>query len=356
VSGRGLALRRARVEEVVVETADAVSLVLVDLAGEPFRHEPGQFLTLQLEIDGRSVRRAYSIAWSSDDHRRVAIGVKRVPGGRASSRLVDGAKVGDVLEVLGPSGSFAAPPGPSDLLLVAGGSGITPLRRIAEAVMGHSPDARIALIFANRSAADVMFDSALRSLAQQHPGRFAVVHVHDVLSAGGTALMGPLDGDALESALSALPFSLAPDAPALLCGPDGMMRAARGALERRGLSAERILEERFASPEAPRAVDDAARASPDAKPSPVTFRRKDGSVVVLAPRAGATVLEAGLEANVPLGYSCAMGGCGVCRVKLVSGEVSMMTPNCLDEDERASGHILACVATAISPVTVEVGR
>jgi len=351
---RGLSVRSARIEEVVRETDDAVSIVLVDVDGRPFDHEPGQFLTLQLDVDGRLTRRAYSIAWSSEDSTRVAIGVKRVAGGRVSCRLVESARVGDVFDVLGPSGSFTPAASISEALLVAGGSGITPLRRIAEALLARSSSSRVALVFANRTAADVMFAPALASLVERYPSRFAIVHVHDVLAPQSLAHLGPLDGDVLAMAIEAMPFQLAADAPAFLCGPDGLMRAARAALERRGFEASHIFEERFASPATPPSAKAELR-DPYAKPSPVTFRRKDGSIVVLAPRPGATVLEAGLEANVPLGYSCAMGGCGVCRVKLLAGEVSMLSPNCLDDEERASGHILACVATALSPVTVEVG-
>lgn len=350
---RGLVLRRARIAEIVRETPDAVSIVLTDVEGRSFDHEPGQFLTLQLDIDGRLTRRAYSIAWSSDDGLRVAIGVKRVAGGRVSSRLCESARPGDVFDVLGPSGSFTPAPDAEEALLVAGGSGITPLRRIAEAMLARSPSSRVALVFANRGAADVMFASSLADLADRYPSRFAVVHVHDVLAPESSALLGPLDGDVLPLALAGLPFQLAPDAPVFVCGPEGMMRAARACLEARGVPAARIREERFASPESPRG--DAPASEADGRAQPVTFRRKDGSVVVLSPRPGATVLEAGLEASVPLGYSCGMGGCGACRVKLLAGEVSMLAPNCLDEEERAAGYILACVATAVTPITVEAG-
>ncbi len=357
-AGGGLGVRRVAVVDVFRETADAVSIVLAAVDGSRFEHEPGQFLTLQLEVEGRLVRRAYSIAWSSADRRQVAIGIKRVPGGRVSSRLVEGARRGDHLDVLGPSGSFTPPRGTTEALLIAGGSGITPLRRIAEAILDGSPAARVALVFANRSAADVMFADALDDLAVRFAGRLAIVHVHDVLAPRSKALMGPLDGVTLQAALEGLAFRLAPDAPAFLCGPEGMMRVARAELERGGVAPARIFEERFASPEVPRTAAESASDTDEkstAETFPVTFRRKDGSRVVLLPRPGATVLEAGLEARIPLGYSCAMGGCGACRVKLIAGDVSMLAPNCLADDERAAGLILACVATAVTPVTVEVG-
>jgi len=208
-----IAFRRARIVEVARETADAVSLVLEDESGRAFEHAAGQFLTLVVDLGGgETARRAYSIAWSSDDGRRVAIGVKRVPGGRVSTHLVERARPGDRLEILGPSGSFVPSPddGPT-AVLIGGGSGVTPLLRIAAHLLATPTDARIALVLANRTPADVMFAGRLARLASDHPTRLALVHVHDEPAAGATdTLRGPLGEDVLLGALARLPFAVSP--------------------------------------------------------------------------------------------------------------------------------------------------
>jgi ferredoxin len=124
-----------------------------------------------------------------------------------------------------------------------------------------------------------------------------------------------------------------------------MMAAARAALEARGIEPARIKEERFSAP-ARRQVAQVTSAQP------VTIRRAGVALDVIVP-AGATILDAGLAAGVPMKLSCAMGGCGACAVTLTAGDVVMDEPNCLGAAERAQGKILACVARPVSPCTVE---
>lgn len=342
-----ITFRRARIVEVTRETEDAVGLVLEDESGRAFDHVAGQFLTLVVDLGaGETARRAYSIAWSSDDGRRVAIGVKRVPGGRVSTHLVERARSGDRLEVLGPSGSFvpSADDGPV-AVLIGGGSGVTPLLRIAAHLLATRADVRIALVLANRTPADVMFAGRLAQLVADHPTRLAVVHVHDEPAAGdGAALRGPLVEDVLLEALARLPFAVDAHVTFYLCGPTGMMDAARAGLAGLGIAEARVREERFATAERPAAQGTTQR---------VTFRLPGGAVRDVVARPGVTLLEAGLEAGVAMAYSCTLGGCGACKVR-ASGPVAMAEPSCLTDEERAAGHVLACVATACGHVTVEV--
>ncbi len=344
--GAAIALRRVAVVEVAPETEDAVRLVLEDAAGRTFEHQPGQFLTLLVPVDGVIARRAYSIAWCSDDGRRVAVGVKRVGGGRVSPRLCE-AKPGDRLDALGPSGAFVQ--GAEDgtvTVLVGGGSGITPLLRLATARLAHREDARVVVVLGNRSWKDVMFRADLAALAAMHGERFVLVHVLDQVMEGadaGLALRGPIDAAVLASVLDRVPFPLEA-ATWFLCGPGGMMDVARAAIAARGVAPASIREERFVTVERAPAATAAQR---------VTFRLPGGAAREVLARPGATLLEAGLEAGVALPYSCTMGGCGACKVR-VSGPTAMADPSCLSEDERAAGDVLACVASACGHVTVEV--
>jgi ferredoxin len=131
-----------------------------------------------------------------------------------------------------------------------------------------------------------------------------------------------------------------------LCGPGPMMAAAREALLARGVDPSRVHEERFSSPARP-------AGAPASAPQPVQIRFRGGSKAVTQ-RPGQTLLEAGLEAGAPMPFSCAMGGCGACKVRVVAGEVVSEEPNCLTAAERAGGMALACVARAATAATVEV--
>lgn len=344
-SGSAIAFRRVEVIEVTRETKDAVRVVLEDAAGRPFDHLPGQFLTLLVPLEGDVARRAYSIAWASEDRRRVAIGVKRVPGGRVSTHLIERLRAGDRLDVLGPSGAFvhAGDDGPVTVLL-GGGSGITPLLRLASARLADRADSRVVLVLGNRCWADVMFRAELDALEQRFGDRFLVKHVFDLITGGErAALAGPLRREVLHAALIDAPFSLA-DATWFVCGPVGMMDEARAFLAERRVAAERVREERFVTVE---------RAVAAASAQRVTFRLPGGVTRDVVARPGATLLEAGLEAGVPLPYSCAMGGCGACRVR-ASGPTVIAETSCLAEHERAAGDVLACCTAPAGHVTVEV--
>ena len=267
---------------------------------------------------------------------RVGLTVKRVAGGRASTHLVETARAGDVLEALGPSGSFTLAAGvAAPLVLVAGGSGITPLLSILREVLETEPGRQVALVYANRTPHDVIFARALAALAGEHPTRFVL-----------SSLFGAtLDPAAFAAALASVPF--AKGAEHYVCGPEPMMRVVRDVLAAQGTRVDRIHEERFVSPQA-RALHP-ARAAGAAR---VKVRLAGVEHDVTVP-AGRTLLEAGLAANVPMAFSCALGGCGACKVKVRAGKVEMDEPTCLTDDERAQGYVLACVGTPSDGAIVE---
>ena len=143
--------RRLRIARIVRETADAVSLVLEDPSGASISFAPGQFFTLHVSVGGEVHKRAYSASSNALDGARVAVTVKRVASGRVSRHLVGHAHEGDAIDVLGPSGSFTPAPaqGARLLVLVGGGSGITPLSSIARTLLASEPETRIALVYGN---------------------------------------------------------------------------------------------------------------------------------------------------------------------------------------------------------------
>lgn len=337
--------RTLRVTRRVQETPDAVTLVLEDPTGARLDYRPGQFLTVLVEVAGEPLRRAYSLSGAALPGRPPQLTIKRMPGGRVSG-LMHELREGASLRVLGPSGDFTVSPDPGaarELVLVAGGSGITPIACIAETLLAREPDTTLALLYGNRSARDVIFRERLDALAGAHPGRLRVVHVLEEPPADH---VGRLDAATVATRLDAL--SPGADARYFVCGPTPMMDAVRDCLSARGVTPDRIHEERFSRPE--QRVATAASSEPQR----VVFRvaGRDHPVVV---DPGETLLDAALSAGVELPYSCAMGGCGACRVRVTSGEVALDEPNCLSADERAAGWALTCVGRAVGAAAFEVG-
>jgi ferredoxin-NADP reductase len=345
------AARELRIVERSLETADAVSLLLEDPTGAPIEFEPGQFFTLLVDIGGRTYRRAYSASSSYRDAGQLRLTIKRVEGGRVSNHINDRLAAGDIVRVLGPSGSFVCTPEPDaarHLVLIGGGSGITPLMAIALAVLADEPNSRVSLLFGNRAVHDVIYLHDLESIAAEHD-RFELRQILERPPADWTGGTGRLDRDTTIAELDRLPDC---DLPAtyFVCGPEPMMAAVREALESRGVAAGDIREERFSSP----------HLRTDAPPpgigvvQPVDIQIA-GATHEVSVQPGQTLLDAGLAAGLPMPFSCAMGGCGACKVKLTDGDVSMEEPTCLTPSEKEAGYVLACVSRPCSPAKLEVG-
>ena len=341
-----LSPRPMRIVEVVRETADAVSIHLAPEDGSELCHLPGQFLSFDVEVRGETLRRAYSLANAALPGARRHITVKRVAGGRVSNHLVDHAAAGQVLRVFGPSGDFVVRPDPSrrrKLVLLAGGSGITPIVSIAETVLAVEPFSQLVLIYGNRRIDDVIFRERLDALVARYGSRFVVDHVLEEADEGWPGARGRLDAAVTSERLDALGFE-GDDVDYYVCGPAPMREAVREALRARGVTT--IHEERFHSPE------DRTEGADDRDVQPVTIRAH-GRIVEARAEPGQTLLEAGLAAGVEMPFSCAMGGCGACRVRLREGEVRADEPNCLSDEERAEGFVLACCSRPRTPVTLE---
>jgi len=342
--------RPVNVVNVVRETDDAVSIYLTEEDGSALEFEPGQFLSLDFTVDGKRLRRAYSLASACLPDVPRHITVKRVQDGRVSNLLNDTIAAGAVLEVLGPSGNFTVEPravNQRQLVMIAGGCGITPIMSILETVLRVEHDSSVTLIYGNGSWEEVIFRDRLAALCEEFGDRLTVDHVLEHPPEWWTGERGMLTREVLESRLQALQIEDDGLQRYFICGPTPMMEAAQVALADRGIAASRIAEERFTSPEAR---------------SDVRGSRKTERVVIsragheqgIQVEPGQTILEAGLAAGIDMPFSCAMGGCGACRVRLTDGDVEMEEPNCLSRSEREQGYVLACVGRPLGAVSVEV--
>lgn len=313
-----------RVAEVVRESADAVSLVLD--CQLPYR--PGQFLTLR--IPGGAAR-CYSLASSPHTGEPMKVTVKRVAGGLGSGWVCDRVSAGDELEVLPPVGTFTPDDLGADLLLVAGGSGITPVASIAKSALAAG-GGRVTLLYANRDQDSVIFRDELRSLADASAGRLTVLHwLETVQGLPTAALLAP---------------ALAPYAnrPAYLCGPGPLMDAAEQALRATGCCG--IHRERYFS--LADDVFDVPEATVAADGSVVADVSLDGRSHEVRWGPDTPLLDAMLAAGLDAPYSCREGACSACCCRVVSGEVKMVRNEVLDEQDLAEGYVLACQALPLS--------
>ncbi|MFE7295434.1 MULTISPECIES: ferredoxin--NADP reductase [unclassified Streptomyces] len=346
-------IHRLRIAEVIDETADARSLVFEPHPQLPY--VPGQFLTFKLPgREGGAAARCYSLASSPHTGEPMKVTVKRVPGGHGSNWLCDHARPGTELEVLPPAGTFTPAGLDTDLLLIAGGSGITPVMSVLKSALTQGT-ARHVLLYANRSESAVIFRGELRELAEDYPDRLVVLHWLE-------SLQGMPDPGRLAAVL-------APHVgrEAYLCGPQPLMDAAEQALRGLGAPRGRLHRERFFSlsgaaafeavgpvepPEAVEAVEangadrPGGPARPDAGAATTLTVELDGETHQVRWPVGTPLLDALLAAGVDAPYSCREGACAACTCRVVSGEVAMAHNEVLDAEDLAEGYVLACQAVA----------
>lgn len=339
-------LRVAAVERLCDDAVAVTFDVPSDLAGR-YAFRPGQSLTVRRSIGGADERRTYSICAPAGA--RPRIGVREVPGGLVSSWLVHEVRPGDRVEVAPPSGTFTP-----DLaaggrhVLVAAGSGITPLLSIAASLLRH-PDAQVSVLYGNRRADTVMFAEELADLKDAYPSRLELVHLLSREAREADLLTGRLDAPKLRMLLPLLI-----DVPDVdhwwLCGPFGMVTDATQVLGELGVAPDRIHRELFWVDEAPPEVVRAERR-PDGPVSDVTVVL-DGRASTVGVAAGHTVLEGAQRSRPDLPFACKGGVCGTCRARVVAGEVTMRRNFALEPREVAAGYVLTCQSTPVSPTVV----
>ncbi len=325
-----------RVEAVIPETDEACSVVF-DIPPESaaaFAYKPGQFLTLRIPSDRcGSVARCYSLSSSPLTGDKHAVTVKRMLDGYASHWIGDNVKPGMVLDVLPPAGTFTPANLDGDFLLLAAGSGITPVMSILKSALAAGRG-RIVLVYANRDEESVIFGPALRELAASAGSRLLVVHWLDSVQGTPTA-------ENLEPLLR--PFA---GYQIFACGPDPYLTVVKDAAAAVGVPPRGVRVERFLSLqdnpfESPAPVEGGLDATLE-----VTL---DGQTRSLPWAAGTRMLDVLIDAELDPPYSCREGICGACACTLVSGEVEMAHNEVLEDVDLADGVILACQSVALTP-------
>ncbi len=359
-----------RVLEKRFETSDTVSIVLErpEAGAQEFAYQAGQFLTLQFQIDGEPVRRAYTLSSSPTLDANFQITVKRIPEGRVSTYIHDQLDVGDAIDVMSPRGKCCVTVSPSaykTYYLFGAGSGITPLMSILRTVLATERYSQVFLFYGNRNEDTIIFRSQLHDLDQEYGDRLKIVHTlsqpnRESFSANVSfwkweevkwdVRKGHIDAEAIQWFLRTYQ-PVAQNVDYFICGPEGMIDTASRALQRFGALPERIHVERFTATRSPQ-----PRANSGVSPAQarlvgrVMGRRVDYTITQ-----GQTLLRTLLENSCDVPFACEAGVCGSCKAKLLCGEVQMTSYAGLDTAELREGYILTCQARPITDgVEIEV--
>lgn len=339
-SVRNRTFRTLRVVDVqpLCEDAVAITFAVPDEYAAEFAFSPGQSLTVRCTLGGAEQRRTYSIC--SAVGAPLRIGVREVPGGAVSGWLVHQLKAGDELDVASPSGTFTADPDiAAHHVLIAAGSGITPVLSITASVLAN-PGTRVTLLYGNRRANTVMFADELADLKDVYTSRLHVVHVLSRESRTAALFSGRLNRDRIQLLLQRLVPVRAVD-HFWLCGPLGVITDAQHALDELGVDPTRIHREVFfAEDAAPAPVGH--REPPSAGPVSAVTIVLDGVSSTLMLPCEESILDGAQRFRDDIPFACKGGVCGTCRAKVIDGAVDMRHNYALEPAEVDAGFVLTC--------------
>jgi ferredoxin-NADP reductase/mono/diheme cytochrome c family protein len=328
--------------QVTPQTPDTKTLRFVVSGLRKLDALPGQFLTFSFLFDGKKETRCYSICSSPARTGYVEITPKRVNNGCVSVFLNDRAAAGLTVEAAGPSGQFFLDPArDKKVVLLAAGSGITPMMAMLRYLDDVCLNTEATLLYCVRTERDIIFRRELNELQT----RLTAFRYHLLLSQADPEWSGPrghITREFIGEAVADLR-----ERTFFLCGPPPFMDAARKILTELGVGRERIRQERFggagAELEPPR---------PDlTAPQFVLEFARSGKAGVI--RQGQSLLEAAAEAGVAIPSACRQGQCGTCKTRLIEGDVWMAAEQGLDAESRGRGYVLTCVGHARGNVKLD---
>lgn len=348
-----------RVGEIITETPNVKTFRLVPSSGDgsiPFTFEPGQFLNLVFAIGGAKMNRSYSISSSPTQRDHVDLTIRREPRGAVSRHVNDLLKVGDLIEAGGPVGKFTFTGTEADsIVLISGGVGITPMMSIARYLTERSWAGDVFFVYTSRSPEDIIFAREIAALQRANPKLHVAIAISRPEGTGWKGLRGRLSKDLLVQTVPNLSHRRIH-----LCGPPSMMESTKNMLSELGVPPAQVKTEAFGTvkptPLAPRTT---VRSTTPATGPLVTFSKSNRSARLHTDLQTGdsppvqTILELSEELGIGIEFSCRVGTCGLCKVKLTSGEVEMDVQDGLDDYDRNLGMILACQAKPTVDVVVE---
>ncbi len=352
VNGR----HNVRCVKVIDETWDVRTFCFMAEQPVMFFFKPGQFVTLELEVEGRQVMRSYTISSAPSVPYSFSISVKRAPGGLVSNWLHDNLEEGHELAVHGPVGQFNCIDFPADkVLFLSGGVGITPVMSMARWYFDTNADVDMAFVHSARTAKDIVFQRELEHMASRIVN--FTLHVICERVERGQAWSG-YRGYLDQAKLS----MMAPDfmqREIFCCGPTPYMKAIKALLESNGFDMRRYHEESFGATPVD-VKEDAIEQAEIAQEEIDALVQADmvrvefastGKSIQIAP--GETVHAAAAKLDLHIPKACGMGICGTCKVLVKTGEVTMEHNGGITDEDVIAGYVLSCCSVPKGDVVVD---
>ncbi len=327
-----------KVETIKWELPDTATFIFSETSGRKVNYKAGQFITLIFDHHREEIRRSYSLTSSPDEH-HLAITIQRIANGEISRFMLSKMKVGDIIHAAEPAGRFTLSNDEyKDKLFFAAGSGIAPIFSQLKYVLSHKGQSKLTLIYSSRDNKSILFDEELKALATQHPARLTIINL---LSSEANRLTNIK----VEQLVNQVIRTDITEAEFYLCGPFDYMRMVRLTLLYMGAERDQIRKENFVTETI--AVS-AARITYPPKNIKINFNNETYDLTV---GENQSILQAALQNNIKLPYSCRDGICSACTAICKSGTIQMAKNDVLTNTDLAAGLILTCTS---HPVTDDV--
>lgn len=328
------------VSDIRKEANEAFSIEFVNVPSVFRDYSAGQHLTIKVNRHGEILYRTFSISSVPNAGNSLTLTIKKIKDGKGTNYLADSLRVGDTLEVTAPSGQFFInhePAHQKHYVMIAGGSGITPIYSMIGAILKFEPKSKITLLYANRNLNSIIFKEKLEQWTTEFSTQLEVKHFLSEEENPKKAIKGYITRIFLEEMLkqygkSKLDF--------YLCGPEIMTNKLLDDLASLGVAKDKIHRELFLiTTQTQESASQKAQVSAKVLSKTYQFETQDGK----------TILQSGIEQNVPLPFSCQNGLCGICKMKCIQGRVIMKSNQVLTEQDLKDGYILTCQSLPQTP-------
>lgn len=340
------------VANITKQTTDTVSVAfnIPESLASSFSYVAGQYLTLKFTINGNEERRAYSLCSSSYTDDLLEVAVKKVENGVVSTYINDVLKEGDSIEVMPPQGSFTIEPNASNskhYVGFAAGSGITPIISMLKSVLAKEPNSKFTLIYGNKTKESTIFHNELATIDSSH---FNLISVYSRESTGASLTEGRINNKKVADILNSNPELLKADG-FYMCGPEEMIAAVVENLDNLNVAKEKVHYELFTTPVllVKKAPVEVSNFVGEAK---VKVIYDDEEVEFTLNSKGATILDAAMQQDVDVPFSCKGAVCCTCKALVTEGKATMDANYSLSEQEVEEGFILTCQAHPASETLV----
>ena len=332
--------RYLKVKDVAKQTSDSVTITF-DQPEEKIAYRAGQYITCICNLEDKEERRSYSLSTSPYLDKSLSITIKKEDGGKVSNYFYEHLKPGDELKIIQPMGNFTTEFNENNqrhLVMVGGGSGITPLMSLLISALEVEKNSFITLIYSNRNEDTIIFKDKLDELEDKYPDRLKVHHVLSRPSSSWRGIKDRLNADEFNDILKKSPQY--EQTEFFLCGPQGLMQMVESTLKGKQVPGEHIHKESFVASTEIEDIEVVKKGSDEPKEVTILYYGEEYKIKVPP---GKTILETALDNDIDIPYSCQSGICTTCRCKRLEGEIEMEETEGLTDEELEEGYVLVCV-------------